>query len=290
MAVVGAPNAGKSTLVNAMVGQKVAIVSAKVQTTRTRLMGIATEGEAQLLLVDTPGIFAPRRRLDRAMVRAAWEGAADADVIAFVVDAKAGFKKDALALLEALEGRKERKLLVLNKVDIAKKPKLLDLATMASAKVDFTDVFMISAETGDGVSDLKTALAAAVPESAWHFPADQLSDATTRIMAAEITREAIYRHLHAELPYSSTVETEKWEDRKDGSTLIHQQILIERDSQKAIVLGKGGAMLRTIGSEARAAISELTGGAVHLFLHVKVKPDWADDRDVYRGLGLDFVD
>ena len=290
MAVVGAPNAGKSTLVNAMVGQKVAIVSAKVQTTRTRLMGIATEGEAQLLLVDTPGIFAPRRRLDRAMVRAAWEGAADADVIAFVVDAKAGFKKDALALLEALEGRKERKLLVLNKVDIAKKPKLLDLATMASAKVDFTDVFMISAETGDGVSDLKTALAAAVPESAWHFPADQLSDATTRIMAAEITREAIYRHLHAELPYSSTVETEKWEDRKDGSTLIHQQLLIERDSQKAIVLGKGGAMLRTIGSEARAAISELTGGAVHLFLHVKVKPDWADDRDVYRGLGLDFVD
>ena len=290
VAVVGAPNAGKSTLVNAMVGQKVAIVSAKVQTTRTRLMGIATEGDAQLLLVDTPGIFAPRRRLDRAMVRAAWEGADDADVIVFVVDAKAGFKKDAMALLEALVGRKERKLLVLNKVDIAKKPKLLDLATMASAKVDFTDVFMISAETGDGVADLKAALAAAVPEGDWHFPADQLSDATTRIMAAEITREAIYRHLHAELPYASTVETEKWEDRKDGSTLIHQQILIERDSQKAIVLGKGGAMLRTIGSEARVAIAELTGGAVHLFLHVKVKPDWADDREVYRGLGLDFVD
>jgi GTP-binding protein Era len=290
VAVVGAPNAGKSTLVNAMVGQKVAIVSAKVQTTRTRLMGIATEGDAQLLLVDTPGIFAPRRRLDRAMVRAAWEGAHDADVIVFVVDAKAGFKKDAAALLEALAGRKERKLLVLNKVDIAKKPKLLDLATMASAKVDFTDVFMISAETGDGVADLKAALAAAVPEGDWHFPADQLSDATTRIMAAEITREAIYRHLHAELPYASTVETEKWEDRKDGSTLIHQQILIERDSQKAIVLGKGGAMLRTIGSEARVAIAELTGGPVHLFLHVKVKADWADDREVYRGLGLDFVD
>ena len=290
VAVVGAPNAGKSTLVNALVGQKVAIVSAKVQTTRTRLMGIAVEGESQLLLVDTPGIFAPRRRLDRAMVRAAWEGAEGSDLLAFVVDAKSGLKADAIAILESLVGRSEKRWLVLNKVDLAKKPRLLDLAAQATAICPFDEVYFISAETGDGVPELKVAMAAALPEGAWHFPEDQLSDATTRIMAAEITREAIYRHLHAELPYASTVETEKWQDRKDGSTLIHQQILVERDTQRAIVLGKGGAMLKTIGSEARAAISQLTGGAVHLFLHVKVKPDWGDDRDVYTSLGLDFVE
>ena len=290
VAVVGAPNAGKSTLVNALVGQKVAIVSAKVQTTRARLMGIAVEGNAQLLLVDTPGIFAPRRRLDRAMVRAAWEGAVDADLVALVVDAKAGLKADAQAILASLAQRREPKWLILNKVDLAKKPRLLDLAMQASASCAFDEIYFISAETGDGVPELKAALAARMPEGAWHFPADQLSDATTRIMAAELTREAIYRHLHAELPYASTVETEKWEERKDGSVVIHQQILIERDSQRAIVLGHGGAMIKTIGAEARAAIGELTGGKVHLFLHVKVKPDWGDDREVYRGLGLDFVE
>ncbi len=290
VAVVGAPNAGKSTLVNALVGQKVAIVSAKVQTTRTRLMGIAVEGDAQLLLVDTPGIFAPRRRLDRAMVRAAWDGAVDANLVALVVDAKAGLKADAQAILASLRDRPEPKWLILNKVDLAKKPRLLDLAAQATAACAFDEVYFISAETGDGVPELKSALAAAMPEGAWHFPADQLSDATTRIMAAELTREAIYRHLHAELPYSSTVETEKWEERKDGSTVIHQQILIERDSQRAIVLGHGGAMIKTIGAEAREGIAALTGGKVHLFLHVKVKPDWGDDREVYRGLGLDFVE
>ena len=294
IAVVGAPNAGKSTLVNALVGQKVAIVSAKVQTTRTRLMGIATEGTpedgAQLLLVDTPGIFAPRRRLDRAMVRAAWEGAVDADLVVLVVDAKAGLKAEAAAVLASLADRPEKKWLVLNKVDLTKKPRLLDLATQATAACAFDEVYFISAETGDGVPELKAALAAAMPVGPWHFPADQLSDATTRIMAAELTREAIYRHLHAELPYASTVETEQWQERKDGSTLIHQQILIERETQRAIVLGKGGAMLKTIGSEARAAIAELTGAPVHLFLHVKVKPDWGDDREVYRGLGLEFVE
>jgi len=290
VAVVGAPNAGKSTLVNQIVGQKVAIVSAKVQTTRTRLMGIAVEGDTQLLLVDTPGIFAPRRRLDRAMVRAAWEGAADADLIACIVDAKSGLKADSLAVIEALANRPEPKWLILNKVDIAKKPRLLDLAAQAGAACPFAETYFISAETGDGVPELKAAMAAAMPAGAWLFPADQLSDATTRIMAAELTREAIYRHLHAELPYASTVETEKWEERKDGSVAIHQQIFVERDTQRAIVLGKGGAMLKTIGMEARAAIGELTGGKVHLFLHVKVKADWGDDREVYRGLGLDFVD
>ena len=290
VAVVGAPNAGKSTLVNSIVGQKVAIVSAKVQTTRTRLMGIATEGETQLLLVDTPGIFAPRRRLDRAMVRAAWEGAADADLIACIVDAKAGLKADSLAVISALGPRPEPKWLILNKVDLAKKPRLLDLAAQAGASCAFDETYFISAETGDGVPELKAAMAAAMPLGNWMFPADQLSDATTRIMAAELTREAIYRHLHAELPYSSTVETEKWEERKDGSVLIHQQIFVERDSQKAIVLGHGGAMIKTIGAEARAGIAELTGGKVHLFLHVKVKADWGDDREVYRSLGLDFVD
>ncbi|MBC7497703.1 MAG: GTPase Era, partial [Sphingomonadaceae bacterium] len=230
VAVVGAPNAGKSTLVNALVGQKVAIVSAKVQTTRTRLMGIAVDQSAQLLLVDTPGIFAPRRRLDRAMVRAAWDGAHGADVVLLVVDAKAGLKDDARAIITSLGARPEPKMLALNKVDIAAKPRLLDLAAQANAMVPFAETFFISAETGDGVPELKTALAAALPAGPWEYPEDQLVDATTRLLAAEITREQLYNRLHAELPYASTVETEKWEERRDGSTVIHQQILVERDS------------------------------------------------------------
>ncbi|MBV8972311.1 MAG: GTPase Era [Sphingomonadaceae bacterium] len=288
VAVVGAPNAGKSTLVNALVGQKVAIVSAKVQTTRTRLIGIAVEGPAQLLLVDTPGIFAPRRRLDRAMVRAAWDGAEGADVVLLVVDAKAGLKDEARAILDSLARRPGAKMLALNKVDIAQKPRLLDLAAQANAVLPFAETFFIAASTGDGVTELKAALAAALPEGEWAYPEDQLVDATTRLLAAELTREQIYARLHAELPYASTVETEKWEDRKDGSTVIHQQILVERDSQKAIVLGKGGAMIRTIGEAARAAIAELTGRRIHLFLHVKVKADWADDRAVFRDIGLEW--
>lgn len=288
IAVVGAPNAGKSTLVNALVGQKVAIVSNKVQTTRTRLMGIAVEEAAQLLLIDTPGIFAPRRRLDRAMVRAAWEGASGADIIVFVVDAKTGFRDDASAILSALATRSEPRLLVLNKVDITNKGKLLDLATHANSFAAFAETYFVSAETGDGVAELKSALAAKLPPGPWHFPEDQVSDATTRLMAAEITREQLYRQLHAELPYAAAVETEKWEDRKDGSTVIHQQILIERDSQKAIVLGKGGARLKEIGSVARGEIATLTGRRIHLFLHVKVKPDWADDRAVFSAMGLDW--
>ncbi len=290
VAIVGAPNAGKSTLVNALVGQKVAIVSAKVQTTRTRLIGIATEGASQMLLIDTPGIFAPRRRLDRAMVRAAWEGAEGADLIAFVVDAKTGFRDEPSAILEALRDRPEPKLLVLNKVDIAAKPRLLELAAHANSMAAFGDTWFVSANTGDGVSELRGALAAAMPVSAWHFPEDQLTDATTRLMAAEITREQIYNQLHAELPYASTVETEKWEERRDGSIAIHQQILVERETQRAIVLGKGGSRIKEIGANSRAGIAELTGKKVHLFLHVKVKEDWAEDRAVYRDSGLGWVD
>ena len=290
VAVVGAPNAGKSTLVNTLVGQKVAIVSAKVQTTRTRLMGIAIAGDAQLLLVDTPGIFAPRRRLDRAMVRAAWDGAHGADVVLLVVDAKSGLKDDARAIMASLAQRPEPKMLALNKVDIAAKPRLLDLAAEANAAVQFTETFFISAETGDGVPELKTALAAALPQRAWEYPEDQLVDATTRLLAAEITREQLYNRLHAELPYASAVETEKWEDRKDGSTVIHQQILVERDSQKAIVLGAKGSMIKAIGEASRGHIATLTGRRVHLFLHVKVKADWADDRATFSDIGLDWVE
>ena len=290
VAVVGAPNAGKSTLVNTLVGQKVAIVSAKVQTTRTRLIGIAVEGDAQLLLVDTPGIFAPRRRLDRAMVRAAWDGAHGADVVLLVVDAKSGLKDDARAIMASLAERPEPKMLALNKVDIASKPRLLDLANEANAAVTFAETFFIAAETGDGVPELKAALGGALPPGEWAYPADQLVDATTRLMAAEITREQLYNRLHAELPYASTVETEKWEDRKDGSTVIHQQILVERDSQKAIILGAKGSMIKAIGEAARGHIATLTGRKVHLFLHVKVKVDWADDRAVFRDIGLDWVE
>ena len=290
VAVIGAPNAGKSTLVNALVGQKVAIVSAKAQTTRAKLMGIAIHGPTQLLLVDTPGIFAPRRRLDRAMVQAAWSGAEDADLILLVIDAAAKLGERVEAMLESVEGRPEPLLLVLNKVDIAKKDDLLLLAARLSERLKPRSVFMISATTQDGVSDLKQALADAMPEGPWHFPEDQLSDATDRMVAAELTREQIYQQLHSELPYASAVDTEKWEDRRDGSTVIHQQILVERDSQKAIVLGKGGAQLKKIGQAAREAISEHLGRKVHLFLHVKVNPRWDEDRTLYRDMGLDWAE
>lgn len=290
IAVVGAPNAGKSTLVNALIGQKVAIVSAKVQTTRQRLIGIGVTGKTQLLLVDTPGIFQPRRRLDRAMVKAAWDGTDDADLIALVIDAKTGLRGEVPGIIEALANRRERKYLVLNKVDICVKEKLLVLAQEISARLPFEEIFFVSASTGDGIDGLRTAFADAMPPGPWHYPEDQLSDATTRLMASELTREQLYLQLHAELPYSATIETEKWEERRDGSTMIHQQIIVERDSQKAIVLGKGGSRIREIGAAARAAISELTGKPVHLILHVKVKADWGDDRSLYSAVGLDFVD
>ena len=290
IAVVGAPNAGKSTLVNALVGQKVAIVSPKAQTTRVRLMGVAIEGESQLLLVDTPGIFEARRRLDRAMVSAAWGGTSDADLIALVIDAKAGLTRKTEALVQSLAERREPKIVILNKVDVTPKEQLLELATKLDAALNPETIFMISATPGDGVADLKTALAERMPEGPWHFPEDQVSDATDRMLAAEVTREQLYHQLHAELPYASAVETEKYEERKDGSVAIHQQILVARPTQRAIVLGKGGARLKQIGTAAREELSQLLGRKVHLFLHVKVKPDWEEDRGLYREIGLDWVE
>jgi GTP-binding protein Era len=290
IAVVGAPNAGKSTLVNALVGQKVAIVSPKAQTTRTRLMGVAIEGDTQLLLVDTPGIFEPTRRFDRAMVAAAWGGTEGADVLALVVDAKGGLGSKVTAIAEGLKGRPEPKYLILNKVDIADKPKLLLHAERLNALTPFTETFFVSAQTGDGVAELKQALARAMPAAPWHFPEDQVSDAPERTLAAEITREQLYLQLHAELPYASAIETERYTEREDGSVEIHQQIMVERPTQRAIVLGKGGTRIKEIGARARAQLSTLMDRPVHLYLHVKVRPGWDEDREVYRDIGLDWVE
>ncbi|MGB7655890.1 MAG: GTPase Era [Novosphingobium sp.] len=289
VAVIGAPNAGKSTLVNALVGQKVAIVSAKAQTTRARLMGIALEGPAQIILADTPGLFEPKRRLDRAMVHAVWEGAAEADAILLVVDGRKK-KLDYLEpILKNLEGRKERKILVLNKVDETAKEPMLIAAQALAGEGQFDEVFFISALSGDGVPELKTRLAALMPESAWHYPEDQVSDASERLLACEITREQLYRQLHDELPYDSTVRPESYTARKDGSVEIHQQIVIARDSQKGIVLGKGGSKLKSIGEAARKELAGLLGVPVHLFLHVKVDEKWGDDKEIYEELGLEWV-
>jgi GTPase len=290
VAVIGAPNAGKSTLVNALVGQKVAIVSPKAQTTRARLMGIAIDGHTQILLVDTPGIFAPRRRLDRAMVAAAWTGAQDADLILLVIDAAAGVNAEAERIIASLGERQHPLILTLNKIDLVKKSDLLALSADLTARLNPEKVFMISASQGDGVADLKQALATAMPEGPWLYPEDEVSDATDRMVAAELTREQIVNQLHQELPYATAVETETWEDRPDGSTAIRQQILVERDSQKAIVIGKGGRRLKAIGAAARAEISEHLGRPVHLFLHVKVNPRWDEDRGLYREIGLEWAD
>lgn len=293
VAVLGAPNAGKSTLVNALVGQKVAIVSQKAQTTRARLMGIALEQSdehnAQIILADTPGIFAPRRRLDRAMVAAAWEGASEADAILLVVDAAKKNRQGLEEILESLKARPERKLLALNKVDLCPKEPLLVLAQELTQAVDFAEVFFISASTGDGVAQLKARLADLMPEGPWNFPEDQVSDASERLMACEITREELYRQLHDELPYDSTVRPESYTHRKDGSVEIRQQIVIARESQKPIVLGKRGARLKAIGEAARAELAELLGVKVHLFLHVKVDENWADAREIYEEIGLEWV-
>ena len=288
--VVGAPNAGKSTLVNALVGQKVAIVSPKAQTTRARLMGVALQDMTQILLVDTPGIFEPKRRLDRAMVAAAWGGAEGADLIALVVDGKGGVGAKVTTIIESLAGRPEPIYLILNKVDVADKPKLLLHAERLNALLPFAETFFVSASTGDGLPELKTALAAAMPVGPWHFPEDQVSDASERSLAAEVTREQLYLQLHAELPYASTIETETYAERDDGSVEIHQQILVERPTQRAIVLGKGGARIREIGARARAELASIMGKPVHLYLHVKVKPGWDEDRDTYRDIGLDWVE
>ena len=289
IAILGAPNAGKSTLVNKLVGQKVAAVSAKAQTTRARLLGIAIDGPTQMILADTPGIFVPKRRLDRAMVAAAWEGASEADAILLVVDAVKLRRHELTPIVEALKGRKERKLLALNKVDASAKEPLLKLAEELVGAAGFDEVFFISALTGDGVPELKARLAELMPAGEWHYPEDQVSDASERLLAAEITREQLYRQLHEELPYDAAVRPESYTVRKDGSVEIRQQIVIARESQKPIVLGKRGAKIKAIGEAARIELTALLETKVHLFLHVKVDEAWAESREIYDEIGLDWV-
>jgi GTP-binding protein Era len=288
VALIGAPNVGKSTLVNALVGSKVTIVSRKVQTTRALIRGIVIEGKAQIILVDTPGIFSPKRRLDRAMVSTAWSGAHDADLVCVLLDAKAGIDDEADAILTKLATVQHDKILVLNKIDVVAREKLLALAKAANERLSFARTFMVSALTGDGVGDLRRTLAEMVPPGPFHYPEDQMSDAPMRHLAAEITREKIFRQLHQELPYQSTVETDSWTERKDKSIRIEQTIFVERESQRKIVLGKGGTTIKTIGAESRKELAEIVGQPVHLFLFVKVRENWGDDPDRYREMGLEF--
>jgi len=288
VALIGAPNVGKSTLVNALVGSKVTIVSRKVQTTRALIRGIVIENNAQIVLIDTPGIFQPKRRLDRAMVSTAWSGAHDADMVCVLLDARAGLDEEAESIFAKLEGVKHPKLLVINKIDLVAREKLLALAQTANERIAFQQTFMISAMSGDGVDDLRRALAEAMPEGPYHYPEDQMSDAPLRHLAAEITREKIYRNLHQELPYQSTVETDSWKELKDQSVRIEQTIFVERDSQRKIVLGKGGATIKAIGADARKEIADILGQKVHLFLFVKVRDNWGDDPERYREMGLEF--
>jgi GTP-binding protein Era len=288
VALVGAPNAGKSTLLNAMVGSKVSIVSRKVQTTRALIRGIAIEGSSQLIFVDTPGIFAPKRRLDRAMVTTAWSGAHDADLVAVLIDARDGLDDEADAILDGLKDVRAPKVLILNKVDVVEKTALLKLADAANQKAKVEATFMISALNGDGVADLKTWLAERMPPGPYHYPPDQMSDAPVRQLAAEITREKIFERLHQELPYHSTVETEQWKELRGGDVRIEQTIYVERESQRKIVLGKGGQTIKAIGEAARKEIAEIAEAKVHLFLFVKVREGWGEDPERYRAMGLDF--
>jgi GTP-binding protein Era len=288
VALIGAPNAGKSTLTNALTGSKVAIVSPKVQTTRTLVRGIALVGATQLVFIDTPGIFAPRRRLDRAMVTTAWGSAHDADMVALLIDAKRGLDAETEAILGKLAEVKQPKVLILNKVDLVEKESLLALAQAANSRGKFDATFMISALGGDGVEDVRAWLAAHAPKGPWHYPENEVSDAPLRQLAAEITREKLYLKLHQELPYQSTVETDTWQERKDGSVRIEQSIYVERESQRKIVLGKGGQTIRAIGAAARKEIAEIIEQPVHLFLFVKVREDWGDDPERYRQMGLEF--
>jgi GTP-binding protein Era len=288
VALIGAPNAGKSTLINALVGTKVSIVTPKVQTTRTLIRGIAIEGTAQLIFVDTPGIFAPRRRLDRAMVGTAWGSTQDADLVALLVDAKKGLTENEDAILRTLADIRPPKVLVLNKVDLIDKRALLVLTEKLNERTTFATTFMVSALSGDGVGDLKTWFAGHVPPGPWLYPEDQISDAPLRQLAAEITREKLYLRLHQELPYQSTVETDVWKELRDGSVRIEQTIYVERESQRKIVLGKAGKAIKAIGAAARADIAEAVEHPVHLFLHVKVREGWGDDPERYREMGLEF--
>jgi GTP-binding protein Era len=288
VALIGAPNAGKSTLLNALVGSKVTIVSHKVQTTRALIRGITLEGNAQLIFVDTPGIFAPKRRLDRAMVTTAWSGAHEADLIGVLIDARKGIDEEAEALLERLADVKPTKILILNKIDLVPRATLLLLTKIGNEKAKFDSTFMISALTGDGVADLKTWLAARMPPSPWLYPPDQMSDAPVRQLAAEITREKLFERLHQELPYHSTVETESWKELRGGDIRVEQTIYVERESQRKIVIGKGGQTLKAIGESSRREIAEIVEHKVHLFLFVKVREGWGDDPERYRAMGLEF--
>jgi len=288
VALIGVPNAGKSTLLNALVGSKVSIVSRKVQTTRTLVRGIAIEGVAQIVFVDTPGIFRPKRRLDRAMVTSAWGGASDADVVCLLVDARKGVTEEVEAILTKLPEVRQPKILILNKIDLIERSRLLHLAADLNGRMPFGDTFMVSALTGDGAADLKARLAAMIPEGPWLYPEDQISDAPLRMLAAEITREKIYERLHEELPYESTVETDQWQQRPDGSVRIEQTVFVERESQRKIVLGKGGQTIKAIGQAARREIAEVAETPVHLFLFVKVRENWGDDPERYREMGLEF--
>jgi len=289
VAVLGAPNAGKSTLVNRLVGAKVSIVSPKVQTTRSRVLGIALHGAAQLVLVDTPGIFQPRRRLDRSMVQAAWQGAADADLVLLLVDAaQKRLDDDSRAILAGLAKARRTAILGLNKIDQIRPERLLALTAELNALGSFDATFMISALTGDGVGDLLDHLAGRLPPGPWHYPEDQLSDMPQRLLAAELTREQLFLQLHRELPYALTVESESWEEFKDGSAKVNQVIFVRKDSQKAIVLGHGGQRIKAVREAAQAELTAMLGRPVHLFLFVKVRENWQDDRERYRELGLDF--
>ena len=288
VALIGATNAGKSTLINRLVGAKVAIVSRKVQTTRSTIRGIVMAGQTQIIFVDTPGIFSPRRRLDRAMVDAAWGGAREADLVALLVDAVGGIGDEVSGLLGKLAEIGRPKVLLLNKIDLVKREALLDLAARANAIVPFEATFMISAVTGDGVDDFVAYVAGALPEGPWLYPEDEISDVPLRSLAAEITREKLFDRLHQELPYQATVETEEWKEQKDGSVRIAQTIFVERDSQKKIVIGKGGATIKAISMAARKEIGALAEKPVHLFLFVKVRENWADDPERYRAMGIEF--
>jgi GTPase len=288
VALIGAPNVGKSTLINALVGSKVSIVTPKVQTTRTVIRGIAIEGVAQLIFVDTPGIFSPRRRLDRAMVGSAWSSTQEADVVALLVDSRKGITDDDDKILHALKDVRPAKVLVLNKVDLVDKPALLALTRSANERADFAATFMISALSGDGVADLKAWFAVHVPSGPWLYPQDQISDAPLRQLAAEITREKLYLRLHQELPYQSTVETDAWKELNDGSVRIEQTVYVERESQRKIVLGKGGQTIKAIGAAARGEIAAAIEQPVHLFLHVKVREGWDDDPERFVAMGLEF--
>jgi GTPase len=288
VALVGAPNAGKSTLLNQLIGAKVSIVSPKVQTTRARVLGITVAGEAQLIFIDTPGIFAPKRRLERAMVAAAWAGAEDADLVVLLVDAARGVDEDTRRILDGLKAAGRRAVLALNKVDLVEPQRLLPLTDGLRREGIFDAVFMISALTGDGVEDLRRHLAAALPQGPWLYPEDQLTDLPQRLIAAEVTREQVFLQLHQELPYATLVETEGWEEREDGSVKISQVIHVQRPGQKAIVLGKGGRQIKDIGARARSELERMLGRRVHLFLFVRVSEDWTEDRERYKAMGLEF--